>query len=340
MTDQYTWPLSEIRTRFRTHIGRSTTAEISDANCNKAINDYYVNFFPEDAGVGELDDWLTQALSADDSGSYTLAQNVSKLCKPVTINNTEIFLEKDSQKFFRDYPEDEQYITEPTLAIGTDDATKVKHSAFSYDIMGYSYSKDTSEVALTGSAIPSGKYGAWSFRIDSDGTITVTAADDNASGYDTATIALLGLSHADSDSAYMGFVTVTKSDGVFTPATTELSAANVTDTYTDGKFQDRGDPQAACIYNGLLYVRPKSDDTMQLKSPIYKRPDAFTGDSDAPDDMRWGTMIAIGSAIQYLQAIGSTTRVQDLLPLAAYYRTQVRNKKSIQQSQRYSETGI
>jgi hypothetical protein len=170
--------------------------------------------------------------------------------------------------------------------------------------------------------------------------ITVAAATGNATGYDTAAQAADALAVADDDSCYMGFVTVTKSDGIFTPATTELSAANVTDTYTDGKQQNRGDPESACLYNGLLYVRPKADETFQLKAPIHKRPTAFATDADVPDDIRWGAMIAIGAAIQYLQSIGSTERVNDLLPLASYYKNTISNKKSIQQAQRYSEPGI
>jgi len=340
VADAYTWPLSEIRTRFREHTGRSTTGEMSDAECNKRINDYYVNFFAEDAKVPELFDWLTQALSATDSGYYTLAQAIAKLIEPVTINNTQIMLQRDATKFFEDYPDDEQFVTAPTLVIGTSATTKVKHSAFTYDILGYTYSKTSSEVVLTGSAIPLGKYGAWSLKIDDAGTITVTAASGNATGYDTPTLALEALAVADNDSAYMGYVTVTKSDGVFTPAITVLSASNVTATYTDGKFQNRGDPEAACVYNGKLYVRPKADDILQFKAPVYKRPTAFAVDADMPADMRWGPMIAAGAAILYLQSIGSEEKAANIFKVFAYYQGIITGKKLIQQSRRYAESGI
>ncbi len=139
-------------------------------------------------------------------------------------------------------------ITDPSLAIGVTDTEKVKHSDFSYEIQSKSYSKASSEVALTGSAIPQGKYGAWSLKIDEDGLIAVAAAADNATGYDTPRKALESLGVSDSDSAYMGYVTVTKSDGAFTPDTTALNATNVTATFTDGKFENRGEPLSALLY--------------------------------------------------------------------------------------------
>ncbi len=132
--------------------------------------------------------------------------------------------------------EDEQFITDPTLVIGTSDTKKVKHSDFDYQINQFAYSKASSEVDLTGSAVPEDKYGAWSLKIDSDGDITVAAATDNVTGYDTPRKALEALSSSDSESSYIGYVTVMKSDGAFTPATTALDASNVTATFTDARI--------------------------------------------------------------------------------------------------------
>ena len=88
-------------------------------------------------------------------------------------------------------------------------------------------------TALTGSNIPSGKYGAWRLEIGSDGTIDVVAASANATGYASALLALAGLPALTSGHVAIGTVTVMKSDADFTVGTTALSAANVTAAFTD-----------------------------------------------------------------------------------------------------------
>ncbi len=336
-----TWTLAEIRARWREHTGRSSTGDISDSDVNDLINDYYVNQFPNDAQVDEFNVFYTQALSATDTGIYSVAQNIDRLDEPVTLNGAEIVYYRDREVFFGGDGNnqlfhstfniglgqyvDEQYITEPGLVIGVSDKAEVLHAAFDYNIQGFAHSKATSEVALTGSAIPQGKYGAWSLRIDADGDITVTAAGDNATGYSTPRKALEDLTESDNDSAYMGYVTVIKSDGVFTPATTDLDAANVTATFTDGQYENRGTPIAALLFGQDIYVRPKPNDIYELKAiSVADRPTALSGDADLPDDEKWGPMIALGSAIQYLAPRSDTNRLSVIVPLFDFHKDGVR----------------
>lgn len=349
MADVKTWKLSEIRTLFRELTGRPSTEQISDVNANKEVNDYYVNHFPSDAKVDEFDVFFTQALSATDSGIYALGSNIDRLDDPVTINGRQIILSRDREIFFGMHDhhhhhhfahftgqrtsfhhfqfKDEQFITDPGLAIGTSDTTKVKHDAFDYEIQEKSYSKATSEVALTGSAIPSGKYGAWSLRIDTDGTITVAAASDNATGYDTPRIALDDLTSSDSTSAYMGYVTVTKSDGAFTPATTSLSASNVTATFTDGKFENRAEPIEALLYGDNLYVKPKANDIYELEAlSIGDRPTAFANDDAVPDDAKWGPFLAAAPAVIFLERNGEDAT--NAKSAAVRYLSSIRSDKT------------
>lgn len=344
--DEKTWKLSEIRALFRELAGRPSTGQISDVNINKEINDYYVNHFSNDAKVDEFDDFLTQALSATDTGIYAVTQNIDRLDDPVTINGIEIVLYRDRELFFGTHDhnhflhgqfhgarthlhgqfQDEQFITEPGLAVGTSNSARVLHDTFAYDIQNKSYSKATSEVALTGSAIPTGLYGAWSLKIDTDGDITVTAAGDNTTGYATPRIALDALGTADSESAYMGYVTVTKSDGVFTPDTTLLSDA--TATYTDGKFENRAMPTSALLYGQNLYVRPKPNDIYEFKAlSIADRPTAFADDNAVPDDAKWGPYIAAASAIIFLERNGEDTIAATNAIIAGKYLSSIRSDK-------------
>ncbi|MHC4322713.1 MAG: hypothetical protein ACYSUX_00405 [Planctomycetota bacterium] len=337
-------------TRFRLLTGRSSTSSITDADVHKRINQYYTKEFPAEAMVDEFDVFVTQALSATDDGIYALSQDIIRFDDPVTINGRQITLVRDRELFFgtnhythshylhshhhSTHPHaggqfsDEQYITEPTLVIGSSDTKKVKHSDFDYSVNDYAYSKLSSEVALTGSAIPTGKYGAWSLKIDTDGDITVAAATDNATGYDTPRLALEALNTSDSDNAYMGYVTVTKSDGAFTPDTTALDASNVTATFTDGKFENRNEPESILLYGGNIYVNPKPNDIYELKAlSIQDRPAALdTG--DAPSDPKWGSMIAMGAAINFLSEKGNTERLVELSPVAKNLIGSIREDKT------------
>ncbi len=349
MADQKTWKLSEIRDLWRELTGRRSTSQISDVDVNEEINDYFVNHFPHDAKVNEFDVFFTQAMSATDDGIYSLASNIDRLDDPVTINGREIVLYRDRELFFGTHDlhhhflhgqfhgartalhsqfKEEQFITDPNLVIGTSNLARVKHDAFDFEVQSKSYSKATSEVALTGSAIPSGLFGAWSLRVATDGTIAVAAAGSNATGYLTPRIALDDLTTADADSAYMGYVTVTKSDGVFTPDTTLLSAANVTATFTDGKFENRAEPTAALLYGDDLYVRPKPNDIYELEAlSIADRPTAFADDNAVPDDTKWGPMIAAMSAAIWLERNGEDDSASKVAVVAQRYTDGIRSDK-------------
>lgn len=345
-----TWNMTQLIARWREDTGRSQTTDISDNDVAALINDYYVNYFAGDAEVDEFNKFFTQALSATDNGIYALGQNVERLDDPVTINGNQIKLFRDRELFFGEDSrhghnhrflgfnlqtlhntqfhkfEDEQFITDPNLVIGSD-TKKVGHSAFDYSINDYSYSKSASEVDLTGDDVPQDKYGAWSLKIDTDGDITVAAANDNVTGYDTPRLALEALGSSDSSSAYMGYVTVTKSDGAFTPATTALNASNVTATFTDGRFENRTTPVTALLYGTDLYVHPKANDIYELKAlTIYDRPTALVSDDELADP-KHGPVVARGSAILYLGPRGGQERIAELKATTKHIFDSVRSDK-------------
>jgi hypothetical protein len=123
--------------------------------------------------------------------------------------------------------------TGAALAIGGT-TTNVYNGAFTFDIAGTGYSKTATAAGTApgNDVIPSGKYGAVAFDIGADGTIDVVEATANATGYDSAVLAVAGLAAVETAHTRMGHVTATKSDGDFTFGTTALSAANTTVAYT------------------------------------------------------------------------------------------------------------
>lgn len=331
----FTWKLSEIRDRWREVTGLSTTDDISDSDINDWINDYYQNYFPDDAKVDELNTFLTQDTSVADNGEYSLDNSDIKIGNPCFCDNQEIDFIQDYKRFFALYPENEQFISNPTLVIGST-ATKVGFSAFTYKINGYAYSKSAGEITLSGDTIPQNLYGAYGFKIDVDGTIELVEATDNATGYATPAKAVEDLEQADSDSVYIGYITVKSTDsGGFIPGTTSLSDSAVTDTYTDGDPNLRAIPEAICVYGGKLYVRPKANDIFRLKFMDMSRPDAFSSDSSVPPDSKWGLAIALGSAILYInQKLKDDNLLNTILPSFQAVMNSIKNKKIMQRTER------
>jgi hypothetical protein len=101
------------------------------------------------------------------------------------VNGEKVSFTFNESAFFEKYPKTDggtaYNITDPSLTIGTSDTAAVKNSAFTYRIDQYSYSKAAAETSLSGSVIPQNKYGAFKLEVDSDGTVTVSQADDSAS---------------------------------------------------------------------------------------------------------------------------------------------------------------
>jgi hypothetical protein len=315
--DEYTWKLSEIRARWRLITGIRGTGDLEDADVNKEINHYYQNEFPEKAGVDDLRTFFSGSTAVTDDGTLALAQTDIKLDEPVMRNDDEIELFRDPGAFFIEFPfdEQEQFNTTPTLAEGSSDTTAIANSAFTYDIQGYSYSKAAAETTFPSglSTVPQNKHGAFALKINSSGTVTITEADDNSTGYDSIALAVEDLDAMDSESCFMGFIVVSPTgSGGFVPGTTVVSSEV---TFTDGAPELRYPPEACCIYQEKLFIRPKADDIYRIKAPRLIRPTSFASDEAVPADPKWGPAIALGSAIRYIrQVLKNKEMAADLEP--------------------------
>jgi hypothetical protein len=130
-------------------------------------------------------------------------------------------------------PQPSGILTGAALAIGST-KPNVANGAFTYYIAGTKYSKSATAAGTApgNDVIPQNKYGAVALDIGTDGTIDAVEASDNATGYDSAVLAVAGLPAVAASHVRMGYVTAMKSDGAFTFATTDLDAANTTVAYT------------------------------------------------------------------------------------------------------------
>jgi len=309
--------LATIRADWRNLTGRHSTNDISDSDVDARINEYMRLHLPYEINFDSLlADW-TQATSPYDDGEYSLGQDVLDLNPPLFADDTELVIYEDRELFFRDFPPwaDEDFITPPTLAIGTASTAKVASAAFTYKIGDYAYDKSAAETALSGSTVPQNKWGAWLLYIDDDGTISVSEAASNATGYDTPAKAIDGITLPGSSYAIMGLVLAKSTDaGGFIPGTTELDDAAVTDHYVDGNPSLRAAPTYACVAGGKLFIRPKPDETYYLRATLsLSRPSTLSGDSDTVSDDVLAKLIAVGAAIAYLAERGDEQRVVELV---------------------------
>lgn len=145
-------------------------------------------------------------------------------------------------------------LSTPGLIIGSTPAN-VATVAFEYLISGTLYTKAAvaAGTAPGNDVIPQNKYGAVALDIGGDGTIDVIEAADNATGYNTAALAIAGITAAGASHLRLGTVTVIKTDGNFTFGTTSLAAVNSTVVYTTASFADIKRIDETSVVGASLY---------------------------------------------------------------------------------------
>jgi hypothetical protein len=106
-----TWKRSEIRAEVRLLAGIPDTSQMSDGDVNDRINDFYLNIFPGDVYVQELETFFYIDTADDDDGEYLLDDDMFTIEEPMTIKDSdndvstvEFYQNKD--KFYELYPED------------------------------------------------------------------------------------------------------------------------------------------------------------------------------------------------------------------------------------------
>jgi hypothetical protein len=296
------WTLADIRAKVRTPlIGRPSITQISDAEVNALINDFYTRDFARDVLQDSIKAVFTQDLTCVDPGAYAISNAYLSFKKPAFIDDRQIHLTFDTEWFFKQYPNDESCLENPGIGIGSVSVASVHVGDFAYRIEGYSYYTAGVEGLLTGSNLPTGKFGAWLVEIATSGALVITQAGANATGYASERLAMEGLPNPDAARACCGFVVIQNASGaVFVPGTTLLSAGGLTVSYVDGKPTNRNEPCMALIWGGILTVRPKSNDRHRFQCECLQKPTALSGDSDTPLNEDWGLAIAYGTAIKFL----------------------------------------
>jgi hypothetical protein len=325
------WTGTTLIAKWRELTGLGSTDDISDVNVLAAINAYYQDDFPLEISLHRiLGDWTADATATDD-GEYTLADADLDIKKPIMANEFAMTFWHNVDLFFDKHPinANEDYTTLPTLLIGSVDNAAVLNAAFKYKIGDWIYDKASAETALSGDNVPQSTFGAWLLSVDVDGTVLITAADTNATGYATAALAVQGITLPGSTYAIMGFVTAIDTSGAFVPGTTALTGGGVTATFTDGNPQLRNIPVDCCIYSGNLVVRPKPFDQYRITARASLTSPTALQAGTSPSDDKWGDAIATGSALKSLVEIGNITRATEIMGDAEAIGSHAYNLKNL-----------
>jgi len=119
----------------------------------------------------------------------------------------------------------------PALAMGSTKSA-IATGAFSFTIGGMSYTKAAvaAGTAVTATTVPQNKYGAFGLQIPSGGTLAVSDAAANATGYATAALALAAWKAVAPTAlnVLLGCAIVINTSAAFIGATTLFDAAGVT----------------------------------------------------------------------------------------------------------------
>jgi hypothetical protein len=192
----------------------------------------------------------------------------------------------------------------PALRIGTTN-TNVRTDRFSFNVADTFYSSPAipAGTALSGSDVPQNTYGAWALDIGVDASIHITEATDNATGYGSGALAIVGLPAVAASHVRIGTVTAMKSDGVFDPGTTALDDANVTEAYAN--------IAGATFSHGYLKIRT----TYQLVGTTSTNRGRLLANSDGV----WGNTGSLSFANKAVIALEGTAQILTLnLDMALY----------------------
>ena len=85
-------------------------------------------------------------------------------------------------------------------------------------------------------------------------------------------------------------------------------------------------PIAVLMYNKKLLFRCPPDDTYTVKFKALKRPTALAVGTDYPMMEEWGNIISYGTAIEILQDVADSERINELMPFYDMHKTQVMSK--------------
>lgn len=126
-------------------------------------------------------------------------------------------------------------------------------------------------------------------------------------------------------------LTIMDSDNVVSPLDLYTDVARYKEDYPDDAHDEsaeRNQPEALLLLGRTFYLRPVPDAVYTIKYLSRStQPTALSGDSDVPDDEKWGPLIAHGAAIELLMVAGQNDEADGLKNMYTFYRQSIARKQ-------------
>jgi len=251
-----TWTLTDIRQKVRRVTGRFTENEMTTAELDKRINQYYTLIFPAEVKL-ERKHTYYKFLTSANQAYYDQPQTAfTNFEPPATVDNLELLWYQDPVYFFEQNPLQYTFLTP-----WTGDGSTVNFT-----------------TTVTGFPIY-------------PGTLTiydeVESFQDENQDWTTSDVTITG--------SLNGTATVNYNDGTV-DVTFNTAPANGQDIYLNYVIFQAGRPQAILVYNNQFQFFPVPDQAYIVQMPAYGVVSPLTDGSDTPELNEWGPAIAYGTA--------------------------------------------
>lgn len=304
-------PLSRIRTKVRRLVSSPSPNQLSEADLDNAINDFYTLSLPGHLRTFNLKQTYTFYCEPNVDVYDFPKDDYSSISEPLLVAGYQSDWYQDRQQFFRRYPI-RQYDQDLTTGNGT--VGPYTGTITNLPIMrrGPTTGTDFDSRVLIGAVDTTGQ--------------SVTATDTVVTG-DVGT--LTGTGVASGTINYItGAVSITFDNAIVSP--------NVINSQTVGYVASR--PQSCLFYNDQLTLRPIPDKAYKIQFDAYALPTLLLADGDIPEVAQWWEFIAFGAAKKIFEERQDLDGVASIMQAYKEQETIALRRTIVQNSQKRTST--
>lgn len=346
------WQLEDIREEFRKLIGRRSTHQLSNEDCNIRINRFLTQRLPAILDLKDLESTI-QIHTRENTEVYDLPYSAYTIRGPAYVNGTEMEIIRDINHFYDLYPQ--LFQTRESIGSGngvltsfsgTLSKTPISYRKFVIDddneTFRLSENDSITEINITDitQASPAEVTTEDNHNLNSGTIVQIldVLGMDEINGIETSIsvtsptkFTLTGIDSTEF-SEYVsggsvtpesvlyiegdrgGSGTVTVSSGAFS-LTFNSAPSDGQDIRANYEFYNTGIPVVSLLYGSELYLSPIPNGTYLVEIPIVGRPAPLINDTDRLPFDDWGYLVAYGSAIDHLNAEAQQEQAQMLMPI-------------------------
>jgi len=270
-----TWTLSDIRRKVRQVTGRFTSAEMTNAELDKRINQFYNLRFPADVKLEQKHTYYSFQTSFNQPYYDAPLTQYTNFEPRATVNNFPLYWYQDPIKF------------------ETENQTNLSYT-FSNPWTG-----DGATITFTTTVGDTPIY---------PGTLTITdnteTFEDTNKTWTSSDVAIVG--------SLTGTATINYNTGAVS-VTFNAPPANGQLIYLNYILFKAGRPQAILYYNNQFQLYPVPDQLYLIKMKAYQIVTPLVNATDTPDLSEWGPAIAYGTSLDIFADYGENDAYAETL---------------------------